>query len=217
MADTRRNIEAALLPKEMTTECLIKREKRPYKDIAKKIIKMCMGDKILLPEDKNQGKNEEENKIEMKFELPKERVASNVSIQQKIFNVLSFAVGIGWLLYIILVPVINNIVFSVNFAKRLYLDYIYKIEVVEGKISFLKYYNDMLPAIKYYGINVLIAGYFSLMVFSIIIALYILKIAADIIEGAILKRSIERNYDKISRKTQELDEEEALKRKWTKK
>jgi hypothetical protein len=180
----------------------MKRNNRPYKTLARQLVELYLGDKIVLQDDtvKNDVKEKpKDDKIEMKFDTS-ETGQIPISIQQKIFNHMLNGILIAAIIFGIVIPGLNCVGFSIYYSRILILRN--DIITLQALFIFLE------PIINYYWLHILFSIIIFLATAFIIICLYILKICVDRIEYNYLQRNIEKNYNKTARKMKELDEEE---------
>jgi hypothetical protein len=185
----------------------MKRKNKSYRELARKIIEMSLGDKIVLPEEEKpapENTSKEDTGIEMKFDSSKP-VSLPKSMPQRIINGIIILIIIAAAIIGLIIPSINCIAFTIFTAKASFIaGYAQEEEQTIHEI----YVTTLYPIIKYWGINALFSIFIAVLAIFTTLCLQMIKLFAYGIEKLYLQKEIKKNYDKIARKADALDKEE---------
>jgi hypothetical protein len=189
------------------------KKESPYKDLAKKVLDMAMGDKITLRSD-DPDDNKENSNINLSLDPNSEKRPEQppLPFYKKIYNVLSSFVIIAAAIIGLVIPVIMCITYTVEYVKIVMQNVSVDINNIYGFLIVIK------PIIQFYLTNILFTCIVLGITILAIITIWALTSLIEVIDYISLKSSIKKNYEKTSNRMKELDEEEErLKKESTKK
>jgi hypothetical protein len=173
----------------------MEKDEGQYKHLSRKLIDMALGDKVKIKD----IKGVDDKKISVGS--GGEKVESNLSIQQKFFNVSS---SIFTIFFVVFGAVIPLAVFASLSSITIYNT------VKEAGISNIRGWID--PVVKMlnysYLISLLCVAAIAVLIILSVAFMALIKTAFDGIEYTMLRRSIRRKHAAIAGKLKKMDQEE---------